>query len=267
MIHYVAYFLIALAATSAGAMTGMGGGVIIKPVLDMLKDFDVASISLLSSITVFAMAIVSVYKQIRQKAPIQYAIAVQLALGSTAGGIIGDKCLSAIIGWLKANDAVLVVQNILLALLIIAVFFYMINKDKIKSLGVTRRLWVILVGLLLGLISSFLGIGGGPINVALLIYVFSFDIKMATICSIITILFAQIAKLLSVILSSNRPVYDLSMVFPMVAGAVLGGLLGSRFNRKLPAKTVEICFNCVQIIVFLICLFNIVKNIAPIMAL
>ncbi len=47
------YFFIALICTFAGAITGMGGGVVIKPVLDLMGDFDSASIGALSSITVW----------------------------------------------------------------------------------------------------------------------------------------------------------------------------------------------------------------------
>ena len=260
MILYIIYFIIAIASTTVGAITGMGGGVIMKPVLDMMKGFDVATISLLSSISVLAMAIVSVLKQIQQKVKIRYNIAIPLALGSVAGGIVGQAMLTAIIEWLDANSKVTAVQNSALAILIIAVFLYMLNKSKIRTLGIVNIFVVVIVGIFLGIISSFLGIGGGPINVALLILIFSFDIKTATICSIITILFAQISKLFSVALSGNHEIYDLSMLPPMLIGAVSGGFIGSWLNKKLTEKTVEICFNGVQIFVFVICIYNIIVN-------
>ncbi|MBQ8765208.1 MAG: sulfite exporter TauE/SafE family protein, partial [Clostridia bacterium] len=58
----IIYFLLALFATTIGSLTGMGGGVIIKPLMDVLGDFDVQTIGVISSITVFSMAIVSVIK-------------------------------------------------------------------------------------------------------------------------------------------------------------------------------------------------------------
>ena len=260
MVIYLIYFLIVIAATTVGAITGMGGGIIIKPILDVMKGYDVATIGILSSISVFAMAIVSVLKQIQQKVKINYNIAIPLALGSVAGGIIGQKMLSAVITWLNANNKVTIVQNIMLAILIISVYFYMLNKSKIPTLGITNIFLVVIAGLFLGIISSFLGIGGGPINIALLIFVFSFDIKTATLCSIITILFAQTSKLLSVVLNAGFASYDLSMLPPMLIGAVSGGFIGSWLNKKLTEKTIEICFNGVQGFVFIICIFNIIVN-------
>lgn len=262
MIRYMIYFLIALGATTAGALTGMGGGVIIKPVLDIIKDFDVATIGVLSSITVFAMAIVSIMKQIQQKVQMKYGIAIPLALGSVVGGSIGQKMLSSIIERLNDSSRVIVVQNIFLGLLIIVVFFYMMNKSKIRTLGIKNSVAVVFVGLFLGIVSSFLGIGGGPMNVALLIFIFSFDTKMAAVCSIITILFAQISKLISVSVETGFLFFDLSMLPVMVIGAVLGGFIGSWLNKRLPEKAVEVCFNGVQILVFMACVYNIAINLA-----
>ncbi len=39
--NYIIYFLLTLFATSVGSLTGMGGGVIIKPIMDVMGDFDV----------------------------------------------------------------------------------------------------------------------------------------------------------------------------------------------------------------------------------
>ncbi|WP_062320313.1 hypothetical protein [Halolactibacillus sp. JCM 19043] len=58
----VLYFLVALVATLLGSLAGLGGGVIIKPILDLLGDFDLATISILSSVTVLSMAVVSMFK-------------------------------------------------------------------------------------------------------------------------------------------------------------------------------------------------------------
>ena len=43
--QYVLYFLIAIGATTVGSLTGMGGGVIIKPLMDVLHGFDVQTIN------------------------------------------------------------------------------------------------------------------------------------------------------------------------------------------------------------------------------
>ena len=54
------FFLVALAASVAGAICGIGGGVIIKPVLDLLHLETVTAISFLSGCTVLSMSCYSV---------------------------------------------------------------------------------------------------------------------------------------------------------------------------------------------------------------
>ena len=134
------------------------------------------------------------------------------------------------------------------------------NKENIPGHQLSGVPVSLMVGCFLGICSSFLGIGGGPINVALIIYLYSMATKMATVCSLVTILFAQISKLVTVGISTGFGVYDLSIAPVMVVGAIAGGFLGAAFSKKCSEKTVEKAFNCVQLLVLAITLFNIVRN-------
>ena len=95
----------------------------------------------------------------------------------------------------------------------------------------------------------------------LIIYLFSFDTKTATVCSIVTILFAQIAKLATTALTTGFAVYDLSVAPIMVVGAVMGGFIGASISKKCSEKTVEKAFNAVQLLVLTITIFNVIRNI------
>lgn len=259
--QYLIYFMLAVFATTVGALTGMGGGVIIKPLMDVLGDYDVQTIGVISSITVFTMAVVSIIKQIKSKAKIPFKTAIILAAGSVAGGFIGQKSLNFIVDALNANSVATTVQNAVLAVLIVFVIIYMKNKYRIKGKKFDGIFTSLIVGIFLGFCSSFLGIGGGPINVALIIYLFSFDTKTATVCSLITILFAQISKLATTALTTGFEVFDLSVAPLMAVGAVLGGFIGAGLNKKFSEKNVEKAFNAVQILVLMITAVNIAKSI------
>lgn len=260
MLQALLYFLIAIGATTVGSMTGTGGGVIIKPLLDVIHGFDVETISLLSSITVFSMSVVSVGKHLVYKTEIPHGTAVSVAMGAVAGGFLGQKILTAVVAALGLSALVTVVQNVILFLLILWVYLYMKKKEQIQSLHLGSVGMSFLVGIFLGICSAFLGIGGGPINVALIIFLFSFDTKTATVCSLVIILFAQLAKLGTVVVTGGLGRYDLSMAPVMVLGAVSGGALGSFLNKKLSEGGVEHAFQAVQLIVLSITAFNIVKN-------
>lgn len=200
-------------------------------------------------------------KQLQMKTKIQGSIAIPIALGSVAGGFTGERILSFVVNLLKINNMVLAVQNTLLSIIILGVYIYMKNKDKIQSKNYSGTYISLLVGFFLGIISSFLGIGGGPINVALIIYLFSFSTKSAVVCSIITILFAQISKLFTILLTTGFVSYDLTMLPAMMAGAVIGGSVGSKINKKIPEMKVELLFNIVQLTICGLAITNIIKSV------
>ena len=256
----IIYFAAALLATALGGMTGMGGGVIIKPVLDMLGHFDVASISLLSSATVFVMSAVSLLKQ--QKSPDKPSVSmvVPLAAGAAAGGILGNMLLNTLISSNADTSRITVRQNITLAALVLAILVYMQLKHKLPSPGLSGIAPSALTGLFLGAVSSFLGIGGGPINVSAIIYIFGLTTKSAAICSLLIILFSQSARLLTTALGGGFGSYDLSMLPVMLAGAVIGGYIGGVILGRVSAKTADTLFNSAQAVVLCMCAVNIVRN-------
>lgn len=150
----IIYFFIALFATTAGSMAGLGGGVIIKPLLDVLGDFNVATISVLSSMTVFSMAIVSIIKQIRYRFKIQYKKTILIGIGSIVGGVIGEKVLKYVLN-LSDGSSITTIQNSILLILLISVYIFMNNRNKFKTYNVSGIFSCILIGIGLGSIASF----------------------------------------------------------------------------------------------------------------
>lgn len=110
---FIIYFGVALLSTIAGSMAGLGGGVIIKPVLDFLGDYNISTIGLLSSFTVFSMAFVSIIKQIMYKSKIDIKNTGALAIGSVLGGLIGSKFNRKF-----SNEVIIKVFNTVVAMII-----------------------------------------------------------------------------------------------------------------------------------------------------
>lgn len=254
------YFSIALICTFAGAITGMGGGVVIKPVLDMMGDFDSASIGALSSITVLAMSVTTFARQVRKKRQLSIAKLIALGISSAGGGVIGQYIFDLMTAGASNAHIIKIIQNSILLFLIVCIFFYMLFRNKIKPLHLKNIVFYILVGVLLGILSSFLGIGGGPLNVAIFMLLFGMEIKEATFASIITIMFAQIAKVVTILIGGGFGSYDLSMLPYMVVAGVVGGLIGSFVAKKISGKVTAIAFNVMQLSVMIICVVNIVTG-------
>ena len=83
-------FLVCFLASVAGAICGIGGGVIIKPALDAFGIMDVATISFLSGCTVLSMTTYSVLRSRRSGASaFERATGLPMALGAAVGGVVG----------------------------------------------------------------------------------------------------------------------------------------------------------------------------------
>ncbi len=262
----ILYFCIALICTFAGAITGMGGGVVIKPVLDMMGDFDSASIGALSSITVLAMSVTTFARQVRRKREISIAKLLALGISSAGGGVIGQYVFESMTDGADNAQTIKVIQNSILLFLIVCIFFYMLFRKRIKPLHLKNIMFYLIVGIMLGILSSFLGIGGGPLNVAILMLLFGMEIKEATFASIITIMFAQIAKVVTILIGGGFGGYDLSMLPYMVIAGVLGGFIGSIVGKKISGKVTAVAFNIMQLAVMVICIINIVTSLTALKA-
>lgn len=252
-------FLICIVATTIGAINGIGGGVIIKPVLDATSSMGVEQISFLSGLTAFSMAVVSLYKNRKMTKNFDKDVLVALALGSAFGGVVGKLIFNYIKAATGNVNAIGLTQNIIMMVLMVLVMAYMINKSKIKTLELTNKIICFAIGVGLGIFSSFLGIGGGPINLVILYFFFSLDAKNATYNSIFIILLSQLASILFSVGTQTIPELDIVMLIFMVAGGILGGLIGKFFSSRMDNHQIEKLFFAALIIITMLSVINIYK--------
>ncbi|WP_160677237.1 sulfite exporter TauE/SafE family protein [Clostridium sp. C8-1-8] len=255
------YFIVALGATIIGAMAGLGGGVIIKPVLDFLGGYSVSAIGVISACTVFSMSVVSIIKQVKYKFKIEVRKTIFIGIGSIIGGPLGEKLLKDILKVFPHN-VVTIYQNTILAVFLILIFIYMRKKDKLRSFKINSSIVCVLIGLFLGIMSSFLSIGGGPINICVLTIFFSMSPKEAAVNSIITILFSQGSQLISIVSTRGVEAFQIPIIPIMVVGGVIGGIVGSKLNKICDDKVVLRVFNVLLILLIILNVYNITKSIA-----
>ena len=252
------YSVIVLCATMIGAITGLGGGIIIKPAFDFVGMDTTSMISVYSTVAVFTMCLVSIYKRSRLGFHVHKNISLGLAFGSIVGGKIGD----AVFLWaVEKVDSSLVSasQSIILFLLLGGIILFTLNKGKINTLEVSNLFAIVTIGLLVGIISVYLGIGGGPLNIALLVYFFSMKAKDAAAYSILMIFFAQIIKMGTVIRDFEK-YNNVSLVILAIAiFAVLGGWIGTKIQSKLSHEAVEKMYLGLMVVLLLMNAINIVK--------
>lgn len=249
------YAVVILAATTLGAFVGLGGGVIIKPILDFIGQEPRIQVDFLSCVAVFTMSIVSTGKSIKNKVSFKKNIILLIAGGSIAGGFLGSSCMDMLESNMNSN-LIRCVQAFILASLLLAVSIY-VGKCSF-SFNVKNNAAVFAVGLLLGFIASFLGIGGGPINVAVLTLFFSMNVKDSAVYSVAIIFFSQLSKLVTIFLTSGFEAYShqwKTLIFILPA-AILGGIIGSKLNRKFDDKIIRKVFVAVMVILVILNVYN-----------
>ncbi len=253
MLHAL-IFIVCLLSSTAGGICGIGGGVIIKPVVDSLGVLSVSALSFLSGLTVLSMSCISVYKQ-RKRRLVEMKTGTPLALGAAIGGLSG-KAIFDVIKAAVGEAPVGLIQSIALGMITLGTLVYMLYRAKITTHNVQNPVLCALIGLVLGVMSSFLGIGGGPINLCVLYYFFSMDTKKAAANSLYVILFSQAASAISTVVQGRIPEFSWLLLILMVAGGVLGGMLGHRLNEKLNARQVDKLFIALLVLIILICVYN-----------
>ena len=251
------FFAVSLLASTAGAICGIGGGVIIKPTLDLFGLASVSTISFLSGCTVLSMSCYSVGKSmLAGEKSVDLGTGTPLAIGAAIGGVVGKQMFTVIRDASPDPNMVGSIQAGCLALITLGTLIYTLKKAGIRTRRVTSPMACVVIGLVLGIMSSFLGIGGGPINLVVLGFFFSMDSKTAAANSLYIILFSQITSLLATLFTATVPTFEPLALVLMVVGGIGGGMIGRVANKRLDNAAVDKLFIGLMVVIIGISLYN-----------
>lgn len=257
--HLLIIVLVSLLASVIGAIAGIGGGVIIRPVLDSLGIMEVAAISFLSGCTVLSMSAYNAARSIASgDKSLKKEIAFPLGVGAAAGGVLGKYLFSYVSSLFENASRVGAVQSACLFVVTLITFAYTLKPSILPSLRIKNPLLSIAAGLLLGLISAFLGIGGGPINLMVLSVLYSMNTKDAAQNSLVVIFLSQLASLLSTLITRSVPNFSVLMLILMCICGILGGVIGRIFNKKLSSKQVRFIFLAAMLVIIFLSVKNLI---------
>lgn len=254
------YFIICFLASIIGSLCGIGGGVIIKPVLDALGVMSVSTVSFLSGCTVLSMCLFSIILEIKiGNSEIEISSGTPLAIGAALGGIIGKDIFEIVINVSRNKDHIGALQAGILIPLTLGTLIFTMNASKIRTYRIKNRVLCVLIGLILGLISAFLGIGGGPINIIVLTFFFSMGTKLAAINSLYIIMFSQLTSFLNTLVKGTVPEFNPIVLMVMVFGGIAGAFWGKKINKKITGKGVNRLFMVLMIVIVGINIYNLIK--------
>ena len=105
---------------------------------------------------------------------------------------------------------------------------------------------LILIGLVAGVTSGLLGVGGGIVMVPLLVWACSFDQKRAHATSLAAIVLIAAAG--AAVYATDLSV-DLPIAFALALGSIVGAPVGARLLHGSSDATLKIAFGVLQLII------------------
>ncbi len=230
-------FVIGVAAGIVGSMLGLGGGIIISPILTLsgLLPSQVVSTSLLAVASTGASSTVSY--SIKKK--ISYSIGIKVAAFAVPFSVIGALISSA----LDPDEFKLYFAILLISTSLYLLFRKSIREDRLdyENRGELFSNALLYVGSsAAGLISSLFGIGGGIIFVPLLFAVKKLSMQQSVATSQLCILITSIAGILT-----HSVLFEQDYLFAgaIALGALVGAQIGSFIAIKISERLLTILFS------------------------
>ena len=236
----IVFLIIGLVAGVLSGMFGIGGGVVIVPVLVALAflnfELDQAIATSLGALMmpVAILAVITYYRAGLLKVRTSVLVAAGLFVGAAFGGQLRDA-LS--IGGLKVLYG---------AFLVYAAWRFIEPRKWLKLVPpsvvqdpVTDAAWYLLltVGLGAGIISGLFGVGGGIVIVPALVGLLHFDQKIAVGTSLGALL--PPTTIGAVINDYSHGILNVGAAALVAVGLLFGALAGARIAIGLPSATVK----------------------------
>jgi len=254
----IIYFIVFFVACFIGAVVGLGGGVIIRPILDAIGYHNMANIAFLSSTAVLIMAVVSTSGKIKANKGkfIDAQPAILISIGAIFGGIVGNYFFEMMKTGLDAEHYAQIVQTALTTMVLVgAIYFTTSTRFRYQ---LKNPLIFPVLGFILGASAVFLGIAGGPINVPVFMVLFSMPAKKAAAHSIIVVFSAHLFRIISMGFTQGYASFDLHFLPVIAIAAIAGGIMGSWLTKKISDSMVVKLFDVTMVLLIIFNIFNII---------
>jgi uncharacterized membrane protein YfcA len=134
----IIYSWIIFIATLLGSLAGLGGGIIIKPMLDFVGFHAVMIISFISTVAVFSMSLYAIIRRIHTDNKLPWKLVIFSAIGALLGGYLGDYAFTDLLT-LLSNSLLRALQAIVLILLLL---FVLVQMKKPSKKEIFRMLYI-----------------------------------------------------------------------------------------------------------------------------
>lgn len=253
----VLFILLGIGVGGFGTLIGAGGGFILTPILLMcFPSMPAQSVTAISMMTVFfnSSSGSSAYAYMKR---IDYKTGIWFAIATIPGCIIGTL-LTAHVGRQLFNiifGAFMIIFSIVIILKNrmgdssapvdqpgrFRAIRHLVTRDGHKADFSFNMLAGIIISIFVGLVSGFLGIGGGIVHVPALVLL-GFPTHFATATSHFVLVFSSITSIL-VHITDGSLLQNVAMSLSIACGTVIGAQIGARISRHIKGSVIMICLS------------------------
>ena len=233
-----------------GTMVGIGGGVVLVPLLMLLyPTLPPALLTGISLAVVFLNALSGTVAYARQRR-IDYRNGLLFALATVPATIAGVW----VVRYVPINTFSLMFGLILFAAAFVIFLRPQLEKPELtefthnkpgrrrceitdsrgkKFIYATNRYLGMFLSVIVGFLAGLLGIGGGVIHMPLLVYVLGFPVHIATATSHFILVFTTLTGILTHLALGSSYLQNWPVIVFLALGVIPGAQLGARLGRRL----------------------------------
>ncbi len=235
--EFLLFILLGFSISMLSGFFGIGGGLVLTPVLLLIGYTPIEAIST-SLLYTIGTSMAGVYAHFKMK-NIQWKAAVIIG----ASGVVATQIAYPVVIWLESNGYDTTVVPILYLALLTYFAYKMLKKDKgdnrvaYDATSNKQSFWkFIFIGVIAGFLSTTLGVGGGFIIVPLLIAYYSFSSKQAVATSLAGVILIVSAGFITY--AVNNPINFKVGLF-LIAGAIFGSQLGAKATSFFKSRSIQ----------------------------
>ncbi len=226
-----------------GGLIGLGGAEFRLPLLVGWFRYPLLPAILVNLLVSFVTVVVSLAFRLQSQglAPLleQWPVAINILAGSLPGSYVGVYLATRISE--RTLVATVAVVLTLLGLVLIGHDWFF-ARDPIVLAPVVRMAVGFLAGLLIGAVSSLLGVAGGELIIPTLALFFAMDIKLA---GSVSLMISSPTIIVGILRYQRTPVFrgmkrERNFVLVMSLGSVLGAWVGSQLLPHVPSGLLQI---------------------------
>lgn len=233
-----------------GGLMGLGGAEFRLPILVGYFEYTTFQgiiINLIVSLVTVTFSLIFRSSSIPLASVVENSgVVLNLLVGSITGAFVGVKLATRI------NSEKL--DNIVFIFLMFLGFFMIthsfIHFNYLELTPIIRIILGFLAGLIIGIFSSMLGVAGGELIIPTIILLYGIDIKLAGSLSLCVSLPTILVGIMKYRQKGEMKIIknNLSFVFCMAIGSVLGAFIGSRILIGIGVSTLQIILGTVLLI-------------------